>query len=439
MIKKIELVNYMSHTHTVLEPAAGLTVICGPNNCGKSAVVSAVETLCFNAPGDYMVRHGADSASVTIETDDDHVLAWRRKKGVVSYVIDAREVHRVQRSVPEDLHDHLRLPKVTSERGEFDVHLGKQKEPIFLIDSESGAAAFFSTADDSERLIAIQKLHRQRVRDHQTIQKKLAGEIEKLDVELIALAPVTMVEPEIDAIEREHAELIRDVEQQQALTLLIGKLEMQVARVEHVSAQLRTLTPLEQPPVLRDERPLAAIIARFDKSKESVARLKAERGALSSLATTPQFVATESLAEMVKRLESLEAQRAGWSERVEAFVPLASPPELEDPAPLVVLVERMSEAHRAARIAVARAAAVEALRPAFEPVDSTPLELLVKRLAIAEHARAKVLVDLQEVAAELKENRSRTEAWVQDNPLCPTCGAPVSAERLLSAEAHSHA
>jgi predicted ATP-dependent endonuclease of OLD family len=42
MIKRIELTNFMSHEHTVLEPAAGLTLLIGPNNCGKSAVVAAL-------------------------------------------------------------------------------------------------------------------------------------------------------------------------------------------------------------------------------------------------------------------------------------------------------------------------------------------------------------------------------------------------------------
>lgn len=60
----------MSHAKTVIEPAEGLTVLVGPNNCGKSAVVSALDTLCNNPTGDYMVRHGEKEVRVTVETDD---------------------------------------------------------------------------------------------------------------------------------------------------------------------------------------------------------------------------------------------------------------------------------------------------------------------------------------------------------------------------------
>ena len=70
MIKKITLKNYMSHTHTVIEPAVpGLTVLTGPNNWGKSAVVSALQALCGNEEGGYMVRHDEKECRVIVETD----------------------------------------------------------------------------------------------------------------------------------------------------------------------------------------------------------------------------------------------------------------------------------------------------------------------------------------------------------------------------------
>src|SRR6266550_1674368 len=109
MITRITLENYMSHAKTVIEPAPGLTVILGPNNCGKSAIASALQTLCGDHDGDFMVRHGV-------------------------------EIHRANRgNLPDDLHTLLRLPKVLHPNGEkeFDVHFAHQKSPIFLIDKES--------------------------------------------------------------------------------------------------------------------------------------------------------------------------------------------------------------------------------------------------------------------------------------------------------------
>ena len=77
LIRRIELRNYMSHARTVIDLAEGLTVLVGPNNCGKSAIVSALQTLCQNTTGDYMRRHGERECSVRVATDDGHVLEWR--------------------------------------------------------------------------------------------------------------------------------------------------------------------------------------------------------------------------------------------------------------------------------------------------------------------------------------------------------------------------
>ena len=150
MIRRIILENYMAHVRTVIEPADGLTVLAGPNNCGKTAVVDAIETLCRNAIGDYMVRHEASEANVTIETDDGHVVRWSRRSGSVQYEIDGRAVHRVGRGVPDDLHEKLRLPAVQAGNESVEIHFGMQRSPVFLLDISDGKKArFFASASAS--------------------------------------------------------------------------------------------------------------------------------------------------------------------------------------------------------------------------------------------------------------------------------------------------
>ena len=144
MITRIELTNFMSHKHTVIEPAAGLTVLVGPNNIGKSAIVAALQILCHNDNSTYVLRHGEKECSIRVDTDDGHTVEWRRKNAP-SYVVDTVTFDRLRNSgLPDEVHQALRLPKVAAYDTDFDIHFGTQKSPIFLLaNSPANAAPVF--------------------------------------------------------------------------------------------------------------------------------------------------------------------------------------------------------------------------------------------------------------------------------------------------------
>ena len=162
MIKRIELVNFMSHEHTVIEPSSGLTVLIGPNNCGKSAIVTALQILCNNPKSTYVLRHGAKECKIILETDSGDVIQWSRKKsGSPKYVINGELFDRLNGKVPESLHAILRMPQVQVDKESFDVHFGEQTSPLFLLgDKEKAAAQFFASSSDAIRLVEMQDRHK---------------------------------------------------------------------------------------------------------------------------------------------------------------------------------------------------------------------------------------------------------------------------------------
>ena len=185
----------MSHGRTEIDLADGLTVLTGPNNCGKSAVVAALQILATNGRSTHVLRHGAKSCRVIVETDDGHTICWERKKKTVKYTIDGEDIHRVGTSVPESLHDMLRLDRVETESGktrnEYDIHFGEQKSPIFLLgETGSRAASFFASSSDASRLVEMQHLHRQKLREQRSEVKRLNAKSENNNARLKCLAPI---------------------------------------------------------------------------------------------------------------------------------------------------------------------------------------------------------------------------------------------------------
>ena len=307
MIRRIELENYMSHAHTVIEPAEGLTVLAGPNNCGKSAVVSALMTLCRYESGDYMVRHGAKVARVRVETDDGHTFLWQRRGEVVSYEIDGRPVHRLNRAVPEDLHDHLRLPLVVAgdSQDSFDIHFGEQKAPLFLLDQpESKTALFFASSSDAALLIQMQESYRRRLSEAKADEKRLSEHLRSVEAEIEALGPVDTLLPEIDSLEAKESSLRASEAQIAALGTALFRIEECKDRAVGLALRSELLSTLSPPPALEDERPLTGLVSEIIRRHEESARREALAEALRPLAPPPALEETRPLEEITAKLRS---------------------------------------------------------------------------------------------------------------------------------------
>ena len=429
MIKRIELINFMSHPRTVIEPAEGLTVLVGENNTGKSAVVAALEALSRNASGDFMVRHGERECVVRVETDDGHVLEWRRKGAVVSYTLDGRDVHRLRGSVPDDLHELLRMPSVEAEGGTFDIHFGQQKKPVFLLDESPGRrAAFFASSSDTAKLLQMQSLHRARVRKARDREADLARREARLQKRLELLEPLDRLGEALRELEHQHETLLKREDLARATGIFATRLEDAGDKLLHWSGRDNALGPLSRPPALRDTTHLSRWIDEAEILAPRIREEEARRSALEDLPPPPSLVPVrhlegltgqmvhvleeirrgQSLEQAVARLEeppepadttklrkalrlhqraSMELQRLAGLD--EALSPLEAPPPPRDTAPLastIALVRQTAaEAERVSKLE----SALEPCRPPPEIRDPASLSGLVHRLEAARREHGK--------------------------------------------------
>lgn len=337
MITRIELTNFMSHRHTVIEPSAGLTVLVGPNNVGKSAVVAAMQILCQNETATHVLRHGERECSVSVQTDDGHSVVWRRKNSP-SYIIDGQVFDRLRRGgIPGELHQALRLPKVDSETGsdsDFDVHFGEQKSPIFLLKSPANAARFFASSSDAIKLVGMQKLHKERLGDRQKEKSRLEAESKTVNEQLEFLQPVVHIDEQVEIAERDYIELGRFDAWHKEAVCLVEALEIQIAEAVQNMAFAEALSGLAAPPVLGDSEPFARLIAEISKEETRCESGESRAAVLGDLGAPPEFAKTEYLSGLIHSLQLAESRRSAAASRAAALQEVPLPPHLEDVASL---------------------------------------------------------------------------------------------------------
>ncbi len=448
MLKKITLKNYMSHALTVIEPAAGLTVLIGPNNCGKSAVVSALQTLCGNEKGSYMVRHNEKDCQVIVETDDGHTIEWFRKKGVPGYVLDGEPVHRVKKDILEQIQDVLRLPKViptdapdAAERREaFDIHFATQKAPIFLLDEPpSRAALFFASASDAALLVEMQKRHRTKVMEASREKTRLERELHAADALLAALDPVAELNKSIAEAERAYETIVSAERETEKLRQLVEHLETQSeihGRCQSAVELIRALTP---PPPLPDTGALTVVLESLAHYHDARDTWTAQSQALRAITPPPRLGDAAALAWLCQHLEEQERAHAVNAGRAEQLSILDEPPEFGDAAKLAHLTEELEAAQRrfAAHVQARDVLKVLRVLPAEQETRAL-VELLESRAQLEARARD-AAQEAKDLEAERQGVMNEIRAWASSNPTCPTCGGAVDAESLLSRREHTHA
>jgi exonuclease SbcC len=482
VLTRIELTNFMSHARTVIEPAAGLTVLVGPNNCGKSAVVAALQILAYNESSTYVLRHGERECSVEVTTSEGHVVRWGRKTAP-SYRINGQLFDRLRgAALPEPLHQTLRLPEVTvGESSSFDIHFGSQKSPIFLLDKANSAAAkFFASSSDASRLLEMQKRHKERLAEREGEKKRLEAESKQLTAVLEALQPAPAIDRAVRDAEEAHAALVQlaaDIDQAvedhcrleiqtravachaerstvlsalsqppelddpRPIVQMIGDIAESEKVALFTSAKAETLVGLPGPPALAETGDLAGYCAALQRQSLQLEHASARQRTLENLLPAPQLADTQDLQRVAEDLSAIQQAVQNGARRGAALAGLASPPLLDDTADLATLLGRIEQATRECEKQIAASAAARIIEPPPAPVDVSHLAELNDRLALAatdveQQTRqlAAATEALAEAAAALREAAMGSA--------CPLCGSELDPDRLLALAAsggHGHA
>lgn len=139
-IKKIIIENFQSHKYSVMEFTNGLNAIIGPTDSGKTAIFRALKWALYNEPqGDYFMREGEKSVSVTIEFNDGFILKRYRKKGKNGYNLtypngEELNLEGFGTKVPLEVLEGTKMRKIALTPSEDrSLNMAEQLDPPFLL------------------------------------------------------------------------------------------------------------------------------------------------------------------------------------------------------------------------------------------------------------------------------------------------------------------
>lgn len=408
MIHKIVLENFMAHARTELELGPGVTALTGPNNTGKSAVVEALRCVAANPTPKHYIRHGAKETRVTVELDDGVKVVWIRKKRSAGYEIhrpgeeEPQEYWKLGRGVvPDDVRDVLKLDPVVLEGGEsIDVHIGNQREPVFLLNMPDRAVAdFLASSTEGAHLLSMQGVLKRRVLE---AKKDVAGRearIQDIESELDTLSPLpglSLLAERARELEERLTQLEREIPALENFLKERTRLAVRKAQLQKVAEVLETA---QEPPALN---PVASL-------RDNLAGQAHVRGAL---------------------------ERSGRVARVVSQI--FEPPQIQPTRPIMQMKSSLEQAAAGLDRAKKRGVAMQELSEPPQPAANDRLASAVEALRKIEETRRFRERELAAAGQELEDFRTRIEERMQSMGSCPVCGNSLSAEHFLEDGGCSH-
>lgn len=389
VIKRIVLKNFMAHKETVIDLAEGVTVITGPNNVGKSAIVEAVRALAQNpSQSRRAIRHGAKSAVVRVELESGDVLEWERNEKSAIYRIHTpldgecgdrerlagdpseRETNTYAKfghAIPEDVRSRLRLDLVETEGNKnVDIHIGNQRYPIFLLDQAGfQAASFFAASTEAVHLLRMQQTLKSRTDRSKAKRKELLEEALEIEKELARYAALDALALVLEQAEADYGKIIERAKDIPIFGAFIEGMAGMLRRFETKARTASVLTPLAAPvelhaaapldqmiiesdavliagerltlrhallgslrqaPTLHDAPALDALLGQMTPSRSRWIRAGQDLGVLNGLSAPPRLMDAPALAAYILAYDSAARLHVELGQRAKALMPLGSPP-----------------------------------------------------------------------------------------------------------------
>lgn len=241
-IQEVTIEGFQSHVQSTFSLSPGLTVITGPSDAGKTAIIRALRWFAFNEPTgeaflhtirnpDGSIKQAAEQARVSVTFDDGTAITKTRRKGKTTYTHSAYPSPWEKAEVPPEIKETLGLIK--QEYGDFETCLNfafQLDAPFLLSETASVGAKVLGKLAGTEVVdLAISEVNK---RTHQTrteisYEDKQIGEI---DVQLTEYFDLDNADKALTAVEAAFTKLKADQEIRNELIALSNAYEANTER-----------------------------------------------------------------------------------------------------------------------------------------------------------------------------------------------------------------
>ena len=237
-IQEVTIEGYQSHTNSTFRLSPGLTVITGPSDAGKTAIIRALRWFAFNEPTgeaflhtirnpDGSIKEAVDQVKVSVTFDNGITITKTRRKGKTTYTHSAFPTAWEKAEIPPEIKETLGLVK--QQYGDFETCLNfafQLDAPFMLSESASVGAKVLGKLAGTE--IVDKSISEVNKKTHQTrndisYADKQIGEI---DVSLTEYFDLDRFDAELKIAEAAFTKLKEDQSRHDALTALMNSYQL---------------------------------------------------------------------------------------------------------------------------------------------------------------------------------------------------------------------
>jgi exonuclease SbcC len=423
-IKLIELQNFQSHVKTIIEPAGPgfLTVITGPSDSGKTAIIRALKWLLYNQPqGAEFTRTGASMVRVAVDYVGGVTVVRERTASTNRYKILQPGTEKPQvfegfgASVPLEVQEITGVRPIKIADQELLLNLSEQLDPPFLGQKSTtapGRAKILGKLAGTEEIdVAGASVGKDLYRRGQD-EKRLAAEIEELAARIEEFAWIEELGEKIAALEN----LAARIKEQRELLVTLEEKRSELLRIQ---AEMNATQK-----VLKRWTVLPAIEAAVKEAEVAAVRCKTLK-TLGVKLTDIQY-GIEEAQEMIYRLRGLEAAEKVVQQTAQKFDRAKQLHRLDVKLGQVDSDMNLcrTELKKPRVIHVERIAAItEKIATQINRLETIGHDSKVLR--ILDSNREKAISIIQDYEKRIPELQREYKAALIQAGICPTCGQQI--------------